>query len=162
MGLKQRTFLALQPGEHCIKGFLEVWQVSFWDASFLWPYSESNSSTVLFFVPAADCGPFVGATRPGHFEVHALISLDKRWFVVDVELSVKAFQIALTYLHISFLRENQLTRQRFLSEIGCLSRCNFGLKLRNLPNFGRSDRISIIKNHKLSASNVYNFPTDQI
>lgn len=155
VGLKRRTFLAEAAlGEHCIKGFWRFDRCHFEMRLFCGHILNPILQQFYFSSQPLRMKPFVVATRPGRFEVHALILLDKRWFVVDVELSVKAFQLALTYLHISFLRENQLTRQRFLSDIGCLSRCNFGLKLRNLPNFGRSDRISMIKNHKPFASNV--------
>ena len=139
VGLKRRTFLAEAAlGEHCIKGFWRFDRCHFEMHLFCGHILNRILQQFYFSSQPLRMKPFVVATRPGRFEVHALISLDKRWFVVDVELSVKAFQLALTYLHISFLREKQLTRQRFLSEIGSLSRCNFGLKLRNLPNFGRS------------------------
>ena len=52
VGLKWRTFLAEAAlGEHCIKGFWRFDRCHF-EMHLLWPYSESNSSTVLFFVTA--------------------------------------------------------------------------------------------------------------
>lgn len=156
MGLKRRTFLAEAAlGEHCIKGFWRFDRCHFEMHLFCGHILNRILQQFYFSSQPLRMKPFVVATRPGRFEVHALISLDKKMVCRGCWAICQGIS-ACSNLPARFIPSWKPTDSTKVSEWNWVPKSlQFWFETSESPKFREVIlRISMIKNQKLSASNV--------